>query len=268
MGGRYVDIEFRGRPIRLEIEWVNEDLRHTPLVVFLHEGLGSVALWRGFPQTLCHIGGFRGLVFSRYGYGSSTRRPHGERWTADFMHEQALDVLPKLLDAAGADRAWLFGHSDGASIALVFAAAHPDRASGLVLLAPHVFVEDVTIQSIERARGEYRAGRLKARLAPYHDDPDSAFWGWNDAWLDPAFRHWSIENVLGSVGCPVLVIQGKDDEYGTRAQLERIARDVAGAELLELPNCRHAPYRDQPQAVTSAAIKFIKAHVAPGSTTR
>ncbi|MBI5269432.1 MAG: alpha/beta hydrolase [Burkholderiales bacterium] len=234
-------------------------------MVFLHEGLGSVSLWRDFPQRLVDALGWRGLVYSRPGYGRSTPRPPGERWAPDFMHRQADEVLPALLEAVGVDTLaeppWLFGHSDGGSIALLHAAHFPARVAGLVVLAPHILVEDVSVRSIAQAREAYLAGGLRDRLARHHDDPDSAFWGWNDIWLDPAFRSWSIGHELASIRCPVLAVQGRDDEYGTLDQVLGIAREVPGTEVLALPECGHSPHRDQPARLIDAVQRFVAARV-------
>ena len=254
----------------LEYEWIAPERAAAPLHVFLHEGLGSVAMWRDWPRQLCDAGGFRGLVYSRPGYGNSTPRPRAEKWPVNFMHAQARDVLPALLQGVGIDTSrdppWLIGHSDGASIALIYAAAFPERVAGLVVLAPHLFVEDEAIRSIERARVAYLATTdtqgtgLKVKLARYHSDPDSAFWGWNDIWLDPAFRGWNIEDQLPAITQPVLAVQGEDDEYGTMAQLDSIAKHVADAHLLKLEACGHSPHRDQPQRVIQATLDFIAQH--------
>ena len=188
----------------------------------------------------------RGFVFSRYGYGRSTPRPHRERWTPDFMHVQAHEVLPALLREVGIVRPWLFGHSDGASIALLHAARYHDVA-GVVAVAPHLFVEDISIASIRKARVAYETTDLRQRLARYHDDVDSAFYGWNDVWLSPDFRVWNIERELATISCPVLAVQGTDDEYGTLAQVRAIARLLPGrATVLELERCGHSPHRDRP----------------------
>jgi len=242
----------------------------SPLLVFLHEGLGSVAMWRDWPRQLCAAGGFEGLVYSRPGYGRSTARATAEKWPVDFMHSQAQDVLPAFLRAVGVDAAtdpvWLIGHSDGASIALIHAAAFPDSVAGVVALAPHVFVEDLSIDSIARTRETYLAttdtqgSGLRVKLARYHNDPDSAFWGWNDIWLDPAFRSWNIEAMLTAITKPVLVVQGEDDEYGTMAQVDSIAKHVPHAQLLKLGRCGHSPQRDQAQPVIEATIEFIARH--------
>ena len=254
----------------LEYEFISPERTSSPLLVFLHEGLGSVAMWRDWPQQLCDAGGFRGLVYSRPGYGRSTPRVSAEKWPVDFMHAQAREVLPAFLRAIGVESArdppWLVGHSDGASIALIYAAAFPERVSGVIALAPHVFVEDLSIESIERTRATYLAttdtqgSNLRVKLGRYHDDPDSAFWGWNDIWLDPAFRSWNIEAMLPTITRPMLAVQGEDDEYGTMAQIDSIAERVPHARVLKLPACGHSPQRDQAQRVIEAAVDFIAQH--------
>lgn len=270
-GVSFARVELHGRGFSLEYEWISHErsgiareCANSPLLVFLHEGLGSVALWRDWPQQVCEAGGFRGLVYSRPGYGRSTPRPHDEQWPADFMHAQAREVLPAFLREVGVDAAteppWLIGHSDGGSIALIHAAGFPECVAGLVVLAPHVFVEDVSISSIERARDTYLTTDWKVKLARYHDDPDSAFWGWNDIWLDPAFRSWNIEAMLPAITKPVLAVQGEDDEYGTMAQVDSIARHMPRAQLLKLATCGHSPQRDQPQRVVQATVDFIAQH--------
>jgi pimeloyl-ACP methyl ester carboxylesterase len=251
-----------GAPVQVEYAWVGVANASAPLIVFLHEGLGSVAMWKDFPARLCARAGCRGLVYSRPGYGRSTPRQRHEAWAPDFMHRQAHEALPRLLDALGVDVAtkppWLFGHSDGGSIALLYAARFPGRVAGAVVLAPHILVEDVSVRSIALARTAYVEGNLKTRLANYHDDPESAFWGWNDAWLNPAFREWSIEAELGSIRCPLLAIQGVNDEYGSMEQIRGIARRHPDTALIELADCGHSPHRDQPEAVMIAVSKFIQ----------
>jgi len=211
---------------------------------------------------VCDAGGLRGLVYSREGYGRSTPRPHDERWPPTFMHAEADEALPALLDALQVDagRYWLVGHSDGGSIALIHAARFQARVAGVVAIAPHVMVEDVALASIARARDAWASTDLPARLGRYHADPTSAFFGWNDVWLSPAFRAWSIEDMLADVRCPVLAIQGTDDEYGTLAQVERIRERVPSVELLVLDGCGHSPHRDQPDALTRAIDDFIGRH--------
>lgn len=256
----FITVSSRGRLDRIEYAWVGPETGK-PLVVFLHEGLGSRSMWRDFPDAFCRAGGFRGLVYSRPGYGWSTPRPADEHWPADFMHIQAREMLPAVLDALGlSDRpVWLFGHSDGASIALLAAAAWPARVKGLILLAPHVFVEEKSLHSIRAAREAYLDGDLRARLARYHADPDSAFWGWNDIWLAPAFRDWDITDAAAAVRAPILAVQGLDDPYGTMAHVERIAARAGGVvEVLPLENCAHSPHRDQTAAVIAAGAAFIR----------
>jgi pimeloyl-ACP methyl ester carboxylesterase len=253
----FADIVWRGRPLRLELSWVGEpDSRH-PVVVFLHEGLGSVAQWKAFPEHFCRANGLRGLLFSRHGYGQSSPRPPGERWLPDFLHRQAWEVLPALFAQLGLARPYLFGHSDGASIALLHAARHGDRLSGIVAMAPHIMVEETGLASIRKARDAYLHGGLRERLARSHADVDSAFWGWNDAWLAPAFGAWDIRPEVARIRVPVLAIQGMDDEYGTLEQIRCIARLVPPARLLELHGCGHSPHRDQAARVIDEAGRFI-----------
>jgi pimeloyl-ACP methyl ester carboxylesterase len=175
------------------------------------------------------------------------------------MHRQAEEVLPALLAALEVPPLpWLFGHSDGASIALLYAAAFPEAPAGVVALAPHLFVEEVSVRSIAATRSAYLATDLRARLARYHEDADSAFFGWNDIWLDPAFRAWNIEREVTRIRCPVLAIQGEDDEYGTMAQVDRLAQCVPGATLVKLAQCGHSPHRDQPDRVVEAVASFVR----------
>ena len=260
MSAEFAEVRWRGRSVRIEYQRIAPERRDAPLLVFLHEGLGSVAMWKDFPQRLCEAGGFRGVVMSRPAYGRSTPRAADEAWAPDFMHQQAHEVLPAFFEAIGLQEApWLFGHSDGGSIALLYAARHPQRTAGVVALAPHLFVEDVSVVNIELARGAYLKGDLRARLARYHDDVDSAFWGWNRIWLDPAFRRWNIEAEIGAITCPVLAMQGLDDEYGTLAQIRGIAQRVPGTELLEIAQCGHSPHRDQAEQVIVATVAFVSA---------
>jgi pimeloyl-ACP methyl ester carboxylesterase len=225
-----------------------------PTIVFLHEGLGSVGMWKDFPRRLADAAHCGALVYSRYGYGRS--EPIREARTPDFMHREAQGALPDLLHKLGIERPILFGHSDGASIALIHAATHPVR--GAILLAPHLFVEEISLASIREIDGHYDSSDLKIRLARYHADPDSAFRGWSNLWLHPEFRDWNIENFLPSITAPVLAVQGIEDQYGTMEHLDRIAQRVPGARLLKLPDCRHSPHLDQPDAVIDASVRFIE----------
>lgn len=252
----FAEIPWRGRVLKLECQWVGAPGDGSPEIVFLHEGLGSLSMWKDFPQLLCDATGQRGLVYSRAGYGRSTPRAPDEQWPVRFMHEQAFELLPTLLQQLGIERPWLFGHSDGASIALLHASARP--VAGVIALAAHVFVEDHGLRSIAAARVAYETTDLRARLARYHADVDSAFRGWNDIWLDPAFHAWNIEAELDSIDCPVLVVQGEDDEYGTLEQVQRIVRRVPHAKTLVLPGCGHSPQRDQPARLIDEVGAFVR----------
>jgi pimeloyl-ACP methyl ester carboxylesterase len=224
-----------------------------PTLVFLHEGLGSVGLWREFPAALAAATGLRALAYSRLGHGWSD--PPATPRTPRFMHEEAELVLPRLLDRLHAPEPLLVGHSDGGSIALLYAAEHPAR--GLACLAPHVFVEEGCLESIRAARESFRHEGLRERMARHHRDPDAAFWGWNDVWLDPEFRTWNIEESLRPITAPVLVIQGTDDEYGTLAHLEAIERVApAPVERVVLP-CGHAPHLEHPEETLAALTRFV-----------
>jgi pimeloyl-ACP methyl ester carboxylesterase len=248
---------------RIEYERIDVAPAGRPTLVFLHEGLGSLAMWRDFPGRVAHATGCNAVVHSRYGYGNSA--PLHEHRTVRYMHDEALVALPELLDRLALERPILVGHSDGASIALIHAGGAQRRVAGLVLMAPHVFVEDISVESIAAAKLAYEATDLRAKLGRYHADVDSAFWGWNRIWLDPDFRQWNIEEYLPAVACPVLAIQGEDDEYGTMEQLRRIGRGVRDAELVDLADCRHSPHKDQPEAVLDAITRFVDRVTARGT---
>lgn len=256
-----VPIRWRDRPVEIEVQWLGKAEGGEPLLVFLHEGLGSVSMWRDFPQRLCQSLGVRGLVYSRPGYGQSTPRAADEDWAPDFMHRQAYEVLPQVLEALAIDPQaqplWLFGHSDGGSIALLHAARFGQHLAGIVVLAPHILVESLSVHSIELARQAYLHTDLRQKLARHHQDPDSAFWGWNRIWLHPDFRNWRIVEDIASIQCPILAVQGLDDAYGTLEQIRGIARICPQTELVELPDCGHSPHRDQPEALIAAVQGFI-----------
>ena len=229
-----------------------------PTLVFLHEGLGSVGLWRDFPDKVARRLGAPALVYSRFGYGESDGLLAPR--TPAFMHEDALETLPRLLDQLEIQRPLLIGHSDGASIALIHAATSKRPVAGLVCIAPHVFVEQVCVESIAKIRDTYVKTDLKQRLAKYHARVDDAFLGWADIWLEPEFLAWSIEDLIAEITQPTLLIQGRDDEYGTLAQLDRIeARARAPTSRLVLDRCGHSPHRDREAAVIDAIVKFVRA---------
>ncbi|HEX7054245.1 MAG TPA: alpha/beta hydrolase [Burkholderiales bacterium] len=242
---------------RLAYEWLGE-AKDGPTLVFLHEGLGSIRQWRDFPARVAEATGCRALVYDRYGYGQSDVLAE-ERRDVHFMHHEALEALPQLLQQLQVEEPLLIGHSDGASIALIHAGGgHAVR--GVVAMAPHVFIEPVCLASIRKAEETFRTTDLPARLGKYHRDARKTFYGWADVWLDPDFERWDIrDDFLPRVACPVLAIQGYDDEYGTMAQLDEIARCVKGpCELLKLERCGHAPFRDQPQQVLEKVTDLIR----------
>jgi len=244
--------------LRLECAWVTPaagPAPDRPTIVMLHEGLGSLAMWKDFPSALAEAAGARVLVYSRYGYGRST--PLAAPFGVDYMHREALETLPRLLDRVEIDAPLLFGHSDGGSIALIHAGGASRPVAGIVLMAPHVFVEDLTVASIEQAKQVFATTDLVDKLARYHDDADRSFRGWNDIWLHPDFRAWNIEAYLPHVAAPVLAIQGADDEYGTLAQIDAIQAGVAApVERLVLEGCKHSPHRDRRGAVLEATAAF------------
>jgi pimeloyl-ACP methyl ester carboxylesterase len=240
-----------------------------PTLVFLHEGLGSISQWRDFPARIVRATGLPAIIYARYGHGQSDvlEKPHG----VDFMHREALETLPELLGALGITRPLLIGHSDGASIALIYAGAG-HRLDALVAMAPHVFVEDISIAGIAAAKRAFEGTDLPDKLARHHRDAAKTFYGWNDVWLSPAFRSWNIESVLPAIRCPLLAIQGVDDEYGTMAQVDAIAHQAGGpVEVLKLAQCGHSPQKDQPDSVAKAIVEFVRrcggGHAAPASGT-
>lgn len=241
---------------RLEYRWVPPGRPGAPPLVFLHDGLGSAELWRDFPDRLAARTGAGALVYSRYGFGRSDalREPRG----LDYLDTEALQALPGVLAHLGIERPVLIGHSDGATIALIFAADGRWPVRGVISEAAHVFVEDQSLRGIREAREAFHAGPLRHKLARYHDDVDGVFAGWADVWLRPAFRRWTIEARLSRIGCPVLAIQGGDDHYGTPAQVEAICRGVgARAEALLIPGCGHAPHLERPEVVLEAMARFV-----------
>jgi pimeloyl-ACP methyl ester carboxylesterase len=243
---------------KLEVARIPAKRDGLPVLVFLHEGLGSVALWRDFPASLAESSGCGAIVFSRHGNGFSS--PLSEARSIEYMHDEAHLVLPALLQRLCAGDVVLVGHSDGASIALLYAAEHPAAVRGLVLEAPHVFVEDLSVRGIAAIRNEYASTELRARMARYHADVDRTFYGWNDIWLAPAFRTWNIEASVERVRAPMFVIQGVDDAYGTPAQINSIVRHAGAAPVdrLVLAGCGHAPHRDRRVLVEKAIAAWLR----------
>ena len=235
-------------------EWVGEG---SAQLVFLHEGLGSIRQWRDFPAKVAAAARCRALVYDRYGYGQSDVLAEPRR-TVRFMHDEALLALPEILSSLRIQNPVLIGHSDGASIALIHAGAgHAVR--GVVAMAPHVFIEPICLSSIRNATQTFESTELAQKLGRYHQDARKTFYGWADVWLDPEFKGWDIRNdYLPGVRCPVLAIQGRDDEYGTMAQLDEIEARVGGpCTLLMLDRCGHSPFRDQPEATLKAIENFL-----------
>jgi pimeloyl-ACP methyl ester carboxylesterase len=249
---------------RLEYEWIRPRAsvagRPTdamPVLVFLHEGLGSLALWKDFPELVADATDCSALVYSRYGYGKSDRLRQPR--AVDYMHREALEALPEVLDALSIRNAVLIGHSDGASIAIIHAALSGRQVRGLVLMAPHVLVEDVTVTAIAQAKIAFETTDLVAKLGRYHEDPMGAFGGWSDIWLHPDFRTWNIEACLPRITAPALLIQGEDDQYGTMAQIEALERQLGGpVETDVFASCAHSPHVDQTQGTLEAIAEFVE----------
>lgn len=242
---------------KLEYRTIPAPASDAPTLVFLHEGLGSAALWRDFPDKLARRIGAPALIYSRRGYGRSS--PLTGPRAPSFMHDEALQVLPSVLDHLGIGRAILVGHSDGASIALIHAANHPSRIAAAALMAPHVMVEPISVQSIAKITETYEKTDLRSRLARYHDHVDDAFLGWSRIWLSPQFRSWSLGEECTKLTTPALLIQGENDEYGTLAQIDAIESAATKADIrrVVLSNCGHSPWRDQEAAVIDAIADFV-----------
>jgi pimeloyl-ACP methyl ester carboxylesterase len=242
----------------LYYEWIESDALGTPTLIFLHEGLGSVRQWRDFPAKVVAATGCRALVYDRYGYGQSEVLQEPRR-TVRFMHDEALRSLPDIRKELNIENPILVGHSDGASIALIHAGAGYS-VRGVVAMAPHVFIEPICLSSIVAATQNFETTELAEKLGRHHRDARKTFYGWADVWTEENFKSWDIrEEYLGNIGCPVLAIQGYEDEYGTMAQLDEIARTVSGpSELIKLENCSHTPFRDQPETTLNAVTAFIE----------
>ncbi len=239
----------------IETLWIPPSQPQRCAIVMLHGGLGSIGHWKDFPQRLAQATSCGVLAYSRYGNGNS--QPLSEKRPVSYMHREGEVVLPELLTKLGIVKPVLVGHSDGASIAIIYAGKFPDCVRGLILEAPHVFVEKVSLRGALKAKADYQNSNLRKKLAKYHQDVDATFWGWNDIWLDPRFCRWNLESYLPQIHCPVLLIQGEQDEYGTTAQLDAIRPRVPQAEVLLLPDCGHSPDRDQPETVLARMTAFI-----------
>ena len=244
---------------QLEIARIDPKATTKTTLVFLHEGLGCTAMWRDFPAKMAAVTSSRAFVFSRLGYGESDPCPLPR--PIRFMHDEGLAMLPEVLKAAQIEDYILMGHSDGGSISLIYAGGLPAKGlRGMITEAAHVFCEELTVQSIRKAKTAFLSGDLRKRLEKYHGaNTDNAFWGWNDVWLHPDFIHWNIEDYLPEIRVPVLAIQGEDDNYGTQAQIEAIAQQAGdGTETVMMSTCGHAPHRDRESAVLAAMNAFIR----------
>jgi pimeloyl-ACP methyl ester carboxylesterase len=254
----------------LEYRMIGPASDDAPTIVMLHEGLGSTGLWGDFPDQLQAATGISVFVYSRAGYGAST--PVTLPRPLDYMHNEALDVLPKLLDSIGFRRGLLLGHSDGASIAAIYAGSAGDhRVRGVAMIAPHFVVEDISVTSIEEIKRAYESAGLKTKLQRWHGDVDNAFYGWNGAWLDPKFRDWDISEYLAYIRVPVAILQGVDDEYGTMRQIE-IAQEecYCPVDVTMIPGAGHSPHREAPEATLNAISEFAGRilHIHEGSQGR
>ncbi len=241
----------------IEYRYRRSATEDSPTLVFLHEGLGTLGLWRDLPARICEGSAFGSLVYSRFGNGFSSELQEARR--PSYMHDEALQVLPELLDRLGIERTLLLGHSDGASIAAIFAGAYPERCAGLILEAPHFFVEPESIEAIAAIGERYRSdAALRERIARHHRNGDRTFFGWNDIWLHRDFREWNIAEYVVGIVAPMLVVQGTEDEYGTFEQLARLAEIAPGdLDRCLLARCGHAPHRDRPELFTALVRAWL-----------
>jgi pimeloyl-ACP methyl ester carboxylesterase len=241
-------------------QWINDepDNSERPVIVFLHEGLGCMQMWKDFPLNLCRATGYRGLMYDRYGYGQSDKIE--EPRENDFLYREAAEILPELLDKLGIDQpVMLFGHSDGGTISLIFGALYPSRAAAIVAESSHIFIEPVTLRGIKNAINAYRNSNLKEKLEKYHGDKtDSMFYSWANVWTSEETAGWSIELILPEIISPVLAIQGEDDNYGTQLQTEIISSSVNGiSRTLHIPECGHIPHHEQRETVLEHTSRFF-----------
>lgn len=255
-----ISVYWNGRERDIEYQWVGVNSPLAPLIIFLHEGLGSITHWQSWPDQLCQALGYRGLLYSRYAYGNSTPRPENEIWQGNYLHIEAQQALPALLKALDITETFtLLGHSDGGTIALLYAAEPNNQAKNLIVLAPHIYIEPMSTTGVQQAIKWYKSGDLRQRLSRYHANVDSAFWGWANVWGDINYQGvWNIEKEITTIQCPVLAIQGTDDEYASLAQIYDIQKHVPQTELCVLDACRHSPYIDMPDET----INIIKTYLA------
>lgn len=254
-----IKIDRNGKTVEIEYQWVGVNNTSAPVMIFLHEGLGSVSHWQQWPEQLCLQLGYRGLVYSRYAYGNSSARPASEPCPNDYLYTEAQQALPALLKALNITTPCsLFGHSDGATIALLYAAMPTSLAKNIIVLAPHLYAEPQAIAGVQQAIHWYETGDLKKRLAQYHADTDSAFWGWASVWgNETSLANWNIETEIQSISCPILAIQGTDDEYATLAQVYDIKKHIPSTEVCVIEKCRHSPHIDTPKYVAQHVQQFL-----------
>lgn len=259
----FVEIEWQGQCLSIEHQIIEpKHTKNNDYIVFLHEGLGSVSMWKDFPTQLCNALGMRGLVYSRPGYGQSSILSNSANWQTDFMHIQAKEILPALLkslDITGQHhtRLHLLGHSDGASIAIIFASLFPELCNRIILLAPHIMVEEITLAGITQAQQAYISGQLLIALGKHHNQAALCFESWSSIWLSHSFKTWNIFQEVSQLQCPVLAIQGLQDQYGTMRQIDQIKALHPATTLLKLPQCCHAPHKDQSASVIQACSHFF-----------
>lgn len=261
----FVEIEWQGQRLLIEHQIIEpKQTKNNDCIVFLHEGLGCVSLWKDFPTQLCNALGMRGLVYSRPGYGQSSALSNSANWDTQFMHLQATEILPALLKSVNLSgqnhhsQLHLLGHSDGASIAIIFASLFPELCKSLIVLAPHIMVEDITLAGITQAQQSYESGQLQKALAKHHQQAALCFEAWSSIWLSPRFKSWDISHEVSQLQCPVLAIQGLQDQYGTMRQIDQIKEFHSDTILLKLPQCGHSPHKDQTSNVIQSCIHFFK----------
>lgn len=246
--------------IKLEYQLINTAVAEKSPLIFLHEGLGSIRQWHDWPEKLCRRLNAPGLVYSRFGYGSSSARPETKPWGHHYLQQEAEYHLPAILAKLGLESApvWLFGHSNGATIALLFAALYPDKVYGAIVESPHSFMEPKIKQAIAGIKSKYPDSYLQQRLRHYHNHADDMFYGWCQAWLDPDFENWDIRNTLLKIRCPLLAIQGELDQYASQDQIKAIRQKIPTAQTLLIPECGHVPHQEQPDLIEQHVLGWLK----------